>query len=85
MSSAKGAGSEMLELLDSMPEINAKSNEGQIPRNVQGRIRFENIDFRYPTRPRVRVLKNLSLTVEPGTTRSLATFTYVYFKLHNFI
>ena len=66
MSSAQSAGSEILDLLDSMPEIDAESDGGQIPKDVQGRIRFENIHFRYPTRPGVRVLKDFSLTVEPG-------------------
>ena len=34
---------------------------------MKGRIRFENVHFRYPTRPGVRVLRDLNLTVEPGT------------------
>ncbi len=34
---------------------------------AQGHIRLENIHFRYPTRPGVRVLRELSLQVEPGT------------------
>ncbi|THG99669.1 hypothetical protein EW026_g2716 [Hermanssonia centrifuga] len=67
MSSAKGAASDIIDLLDSMPSIDAESTEGKIPQNVQGRIRFENIHFRYPTRPGVRVLRDLNLTVEPGT------------------
>ncbi|KAI0350350.1 P-loop containing nucleoside triphosphate hydrolase protein [Trametes cingulata] len=67
ISSAKGAASDIIRLLDSMPEIDAESPEGEIPKNVQGRIRFENVHFRYPTRPGVRVLRDLNLTVEPGT------------------
>lgn len=68
MSSAKGAASDIVDLLDSMPSIDAESNEGKSPpQNVKGRIRFENIHFRYPTRPSVRVLRDLNLTVEPGT------------------
>ena len=50
-----------------MPEIDAESPEGEIPTHVQGHIRFENVHFRYPTRPGVRVLRDLNLTVEPGT------------------
>ena len=50
-----------------MPEINAQSTEGEVPKNVDGHIRFENVHFRYPTRPGVRVLRDLNLTVEPGT------------------
>ena len=67
MSSAKGAASDIIDLLDSKPSIDAESTEGSVPQNVQGRIRFENIHFRYPTRPGVRVLRGLDLTVEPGT------------------
>ncbi|EMD39893.1 hypothetical protein CERSUDRAFT_81221 [Gelatoporia subvermispora B] len=67
MSSAKGAAADIVTLLDSRPEIDAESTEGEIPQNVSGRIRFENVHFRYPTRPGVRVLRDLNLTVEPGT------------------
>ncbi|KAI0778611.1 multidrug resistance protein 1 [Trametes elegans] len=67
IASAKGAASEVIKLLDSMPEIDAESREGEVPKDVQGRIRFEHVYFRYPTRPGVRVLHDLNLTVEPGT------------------
>ncbi|KZT11907.1 P-loop containing nucleoside triphosphate hydrolase protein [Laetiporus sulphureus 93-53] len=67
ISSAKGAAADVITLLDSMPEIDAESTEGEIPGDVVGRIRFENVHFRYPTRPGVRVLRDLNLTVEPGT------------------
>jgi len=66
MSLAKGAASEILDLLDSKPEIDAGSDEGLVPEGIQGRIRFDRVHFRYPTRPGVRVLRDLSLTVEPG-------------------
>lgn len=69
VSSAKGAGSDIFKLLDSTPEIDAESTEGKhVPVDqVRGRVRLENIHFRYPTRPAVRVLRDLSITVEPGT------------------
>lgn len=67
MSSAQGAANDIINLLDSTPEIDAESTEGKIPENVQGHIRLENIHFRYPTRPGVRVLRNLSIEVKPGT------------------
>ncbi|KAI0953276.1 hypothetical protein AcW1_007535 [Taiwanofungus camphoratus] len=67
ISSAKTAAADIITLLDSMPEIDAESKEGDIPKDVKGRIRFENVHFRYPTRPGVRVLRDLNLVVEPGT------------------
>ncbi|KAL4267597.1 GTPase-activating protein [Pleurotus pulmonarius] len=69
VSSARGAGSDIIKLIDSTPEIDAESPEGKMIDKTQtrGRIHFDDIHFRYPTRPGVRVLRGLSLTVEPGT------------------
>lgn len=67
MSSAKGAATDIVALLDSIPEIDAESTEGTVLHNVEGRIHFQDVHFRYPTRPGVRVLRGLNLTVEPGT------------------
>jgi ATP-binding cassette subfamily B (MDR/TAP) protein 1 len=69
ISSAKSAGSDIIKLIDSKPEIDAESTEGKkvAPEKIRGQIRLENIHFRYPTRPGVRVLRDLSLKVEPGT------------------
>lgn len=69
MSSAKGAATDIVILMDSMPEIDADSPEGKVLNDskVQGHIQFEHIHFRYPTRPNVRVLRDLNLEVQPGT------------------
>lgn len=67
MSSAHGAANDLLNLFDSVPEIDAESNEGKIPQDVEGHIRLEDIHFRYPTRPGVRVLRDLNIEVKPGT------------------
>ncbi|KAL0573652.1 hypothetical protein V5O48_008298, partial [Marasmius crinis-equi] len=70
ISSAKGSASSIIRLLDARPLIDAESStEGGTvdPAKVVGRLRFENVHFRYPTRPGVRVLRGLSLQIEPGT------------------
>ena len=69
ISSAKGAASDVIRMLDTVPEIDAESPEGAKlePSKVKGHIRLQNIHFRYPTRPGVRVLRELNLQVEPGT------------------
>ncbi|KAJ7784493.1 P-loop containing nucleoside triphosphate hydrolase protein [Mycena metata] len=69
MSSAKGAASDIVTLLDAVPEIDAESTAGKSidSKAAQGHIRMEGIHFRYPTRPGVRVLRDLSIQVEPGT------------------
>ena len=61
------AGSEIITLLDSVPEIDSESKEGKVIPKVQGHIQLKDIHFRYPTRPAVRVLRNFNLTVQPGT------------------
>ncbi|KAG1881998.1 P-loop containing nucleoside triphosphate hydrolase protein [Suillus tomentosus] len=69
ISSAKGAGAAIIKLIDSIPEIDAESPEGKSisGESVKGQIRFENVHFRYPTRPGTRVLRGLTFKVEPGT------------------
>jgi len=67
MSSAHGAASDIIQLLDARPEIDAEATEGKIPQNVKGHIRLQDVHFGYPTRPGIRVLRGLSISVEPGT------------------
>ncbi|KAF8133779.1 ste6-like protein [Boletus edulis] len=69
ISSARSAGAAIVKLIDSTPEIDAESTSGKTleAEKVRGQIRFENIHFRYPTRPGVPVLRDLSFKVEPGT------------------
>lgn len=69
MSSAKSAGSDILKLLDMVPDIDAESDSGAVVdrKAIEGHIRFEDVHFRYPTRPGVRVLRGLSIDVKPGT------------------
>jgi ABC-type dipeptide/oligopeptide/nickel transport system ATPase subunit len=54
---------------DSGPKIDAELKEGKVvdSKAMNGHLRFDNIHFRYPTRPTTRVLRNLLLEVEPGT------------------
>ena len=69
ISSAKSAGSDIIRLIDVIPEIDAESPEGKRinSEKIQGRIQFDNVHFRYPTRPGVPVLRGLSIEAEPGT------------------
>ncbi|TFY65766.1 hypothetical protein EVG20_g5320 [Dentipellis fragilis] len=67
VSSASSAATDIINLLDSRPEIDAESTEGKLLENATGHIRLENVHFRYPTRPGVRVLRDMNLEVKPGT------------------
>jgi ATP-binding cassette subfamily B (MDR/TAP) protein 10 len=60
-----GASDRIFELLDRKSPI--PLNTGKILEDVQGKIKFENINFSYPTRPQSTIFKDFSLTVQPGT------------------
>ncbi|KAK0232730.1 P-loop containing nucleoside triphosphate hydrolase protein [Armillaria fumosa] len=69
VSLAKSASSDIIRLLDSVPEVDSESTESKKldVAKSQGRICLENVQFSYPTRPDIHVLRDLSLQVEPGT------------------
>ncbi|KAK0459997.1 ste6-like protein [Desarmillaria tabescens] len=69
MSEAKEASEGIVQIFDSIPEIDAQSPEGKPVKREEtiGHIRFEGVHFRYPTRPGVRVLRDLNLDIKQGT------------------
>ena len=68
---AAGATERLIELLESEPEIVAPDNPVALPEPAQGRVAFEAIEFRYPSRPNHKALDGFSLSVEPGETVAL--------------
>ncbi|CAG8583643.1 17914_t:CDS:10, partial [Cetraspora pellucida] len=64
---AVGAGTKILETIDLVPPIDSASPTGKIPDHVEGHIQFKNVSFSYLSRPNVKVLDNISLDIEPGT------------------
>lgn len=65
---ASGAASRLAELLAQEPDIAAPANPVALPDPPRGAILFDNVTFRYPTRPEVSALADFSLAVEPGET-----------------
>ncbi|HEV2568814.1 ABC transporter transmembrane domain-containing protein [Sphingomonas sp.] len=63
-----GAAGRLAELLAEQPEITAPAKPLQLPTPPQGRLSFENVTFRYPTRPDASALHDFSLDVRPGET-----------------
>lgn len=61
-----GAMERLSELLEAEPEIRAPEAPDTLPAEVGGAIRFENVNFRYPSRPDTPALDDLSLVIEPG-------------------
>jgi len=63
-----GAAQRLSELLNEQPGIAAPANPVKLPQPAQGRVSFEHVIFRYPTRPEVSALHDFSLAIEPGET-----------------
>lgn len=72
-SKAKQSATAIMRTIDTQPEIDADSTEGKmlIREQVKGDISFNGCHFRYPTRPGVRVLRGLDLTIPAGTSVAL--------------
>ncbi len=62
-----GASARLAELMMVEPEIAAPENPVTMP-PPRGALEYQNIDFRYPTRPEILALDNFSLKVSPGET-----------------
>jgi ATP-binding cassette subfamily B protein len=65
---AAGAMERLVELKVATPNIVAPPQPAQFPTPPTGRITFEHVSFRYPSRPESLALDDLSLAIEPGET-----------------
>ena len=63
-----GAAGRLSELLAERPAIAAPPSPSPLPQPPQGRVAFEGVEFRYPTRPEVSALHDFTLSVMPGET-----------------
>ncbi|ETM32500.1 hypothetical protein L914_20084, partial [Phytophthora nicotianae] len=62
------AGKAIVALKNLEPPIDSFDESGLRPTQLEGKIEFKNVTFRYPTRPEMTVLKNYNLTIEAGQT-----------------
>lgn len=67
-----GASERLLEILDEKSEVEIKPISPLVP--IYGNISFENVQFSYPTRPDMAVLRDISLEVGAG--RKIALVGY---------
>jgi ATP-binding cassette, subfamily B, bacterial len=63
-----GAAGRLHELMIARPEIHAPANPVPLPERALGSLEFDNVTFRYPTRPEDKALHDLSLSIAPGET-----------------
>ncbi|XP_024123995.1 ATP-binding cassette, sub-family B (MDR/TAP), member 4 [Oryzias melastigma] len=69
--SARGAAHKVYHIIDNKPIIDSYSEDGFKPDFIKGDIEFSNIHFNYPSRPDVKILENMSLSVKSGQTMAL--------------
>lgn len=64
---ALGASERVIEILNEKSEnITVSPENKNIKQSLMGKLSFQNVQFSYPTRPDIEILKNLSFTVEAG-------------------
>ncbi|XP_039847816.1 ABC transporter B family member 4-like isoform X3 [Panicum virgatum] len=68
---ANDAAASVFEILDRKSKIDYSSEEGVIITSVRGDIDFQNVCFKYPSRPNVQIFKDLSLSIPSGKTVAL--------------
>jgi ATP-binding cassette subfamily B protein len=65
---AAGAMERLVELEQAIPTIRAPALPVELPRPHRGRIHFDAVRFRYPSRPDTAALDDFTVTIEPGET-----------------
>jgi ATP-binding cassette subfamily B protein len=63
---AAGASQRMRDLLAEQPGITAPPRPVALPMPPEGRLQFERVGFRYPSRPDMPAVKGFDLAVRPG-------------------
>ncbi|KAL7112389.1 hypothetical protein ACP275_04G001200 [Erythranthe tilingii] len=68
---AKSAAASIFAILDSKSKIDPSDDSGMKLENVKGDIELRHVSFKYPTRPDVQILRDLTLTIRSGKTVAL--------------
>ncbi|PCJ09464.1 MAG: ABC transporter [Rhodobacteraceae bacterium] len=65
---AAGATERLIELLNAKDNVTDPATPKAMASPVRGEITFDKVSFRYPSRPSISALQDVSLTVAPGET-----------------
>jgi ABC-type multidrug transport system fused ATPase/permease subunit len=68
---AKVGALSVFDLMDRTSEIDASRDEGAKPEPVIGEVTVSNVEFKYPSRPDISILKGLNLDVKKSQTIGL--------------
>nr|QVT92379.1 ABC transporter [Salvia miltiorrhiza] len=70
-SKAKSATASIFGILDRRSNIDPSDESGTTLENLRGEIELRHISFKYPTRPNIKIFRDLSLTIHSGKTVAL--------------
>ncbi|KAK3823505.1 MAG: p-glycoprotein [Benniella sp.] len=68
---AQAAAYTIFHTIHRVPVIDSSSDAGQKPENLTGHIVVRDVDFSYPSRPDIPILKKMNIEVKPGQTIAL--------------
>jgi len=68
---AAGAADRIINLFERQPELKGSHVSKTPPRNIAGKISFDNVVFHYPSRPEHPSLENVSFTLNAGEVAAL--------------
>jgi len=71
ISHGRAAASKLFATIDRVPTIDSSDPSGLKPEHVVGEIKLEGVDFSYPSRPNVPIVRDLSITFPAGKTAAL--------------
>jgi ATP-binding cassette, subfamily B, bacterial len=63
---AAGATERLMEILQTEPEVKTPLHPATLPKPARGAVRFDQVTFRYPSRPDHRALHGVNFAVQPG-------------------
>lgn len=73
---ARDSAISIFSIIDRKSRIDSSSDEGAIMENVTGSIDFNNVSFKYPSRPDVQIFSDFTLHIPSQK---------VYFHIHLFV
>ncbi|CAL4962977.1 unnamed protein product [Urochloa decumbens] len=68
---ARDSAISIFSILDRKSKIDSSSNDGMVLENVTGNIDFNNVSFKYPSRPDVQIFSDFTLLIPSGKTVAL--------------
>ncbi|XP_055837899.1 ATP-dependent translocase ABCB1 [Episyrphus balteatus] len=68
---AKGACAKIYHLIEKKPEINPIERRGIKPKGALNEIEFRDVEFQYPTRTDIKILRKLNIKIKKGETVAL--------------